>query len=463
MNKKVCRGLALKFIYLITETVSRELYANLSSASFFLDRGYLPIILSQIAIKANIDRLKPGIIIDKGYGSAHISSFIKYKALGFYVVILRSEPIAYNRQLFRMKLNKLTPSIEHVDRVYSLGKINNEDLLSAVNADKLRISGNMRFNILKDTRLRTAFLKKDLLGIKKLGSFILIVSNFPNIDIDERYFESESFHFNETEFFDYKSRLSEHRKNVYHSFIEMIEFLTLNYNELMIIYRPHPSENPSKLKKRLSRYSNFKIVYSNTAVEWINSSKVAIQNNCTTSIEAFLMGKPQISYRKHTNEEFDLEETLFTSYNCFNLESLKVKIDKVLIGDSVLSKTQLMDGSIKLSKYISHLDGFEPLEVMLRDFDGFNSDARIKSQPPEEMLFKSKKVTFLSKKIVFKTKRLILHHIFGDMTIQQISNFSESYIEELLKLINLTRNRNNPLEVKEIADEIFLISNKVRK
>lgn len=450
----------MNYLYFITETVSRELYANLLSASFFIDRGYVPVILSQIAIRHNIDRLKPGIIIDKGYGPNHINSFIKYKMLGFYTVILRSEPIAYNRLIFRMPSNEISPSIEYVDKVYSLGEINNEDLLYAVKANKLRISGNIRFNLLRNKVLRTAFLNKDIPEIKELGNFILVISNFPGIDLDERYFDSKSFYFREAEFSDYNSRLSEHRKNVYHSFVEMIEFLILNYNDLMIVYRPHPSENPNKLKKRLSKYSNFKIIYSDTAYDWINFSKVSIQNNCTTSIEAFLMGKPQISYRKHVNEEFDLEETLFTAYHCFHLDSLKNKIDKVLKGDDVLSKTQYLVGSRKLSKYISNLDGFKPLEIMANDFDDFSNRVQTNSQSIENVMYNSKKIKILQNKIVVKAKRLYRYFVNDDMVIQQLSNFNKHYIKKLLELINLTRDKEKPLDVKEIANEVFIVFKK---
>jgi capsular polysaccharide biosynthesis protein len=47
-----------------------------------------------------------------------------------------------------------------------------------------------------------------------------------------------------------------------------------------------------------------------------------------------------------------------------------------------------------------------------------------------------------------------------DMVIQQLSNFNKHYIKELLELINLTRDKKKPLDVKEIANEVFIVFKK---
>jgi hypothetical protein len=64
--------------------------------------------------------------------------------------------------------------------------------------------------------------------------------------------------------------------------------------------------------------------------------KVLIHNGCTTSVEAFAMGVPAVSYRATTNDDYDygfyrLPNML--SHQCFNFEELQQTIKKILCGE----------------------------------------------------------------------------------------------------------------------------------
>jgi hypothetical protein len=64
--------------------------------------------------------------------------------------------------------------------------------------------------------------------------------------------------------------------------------------------------------------------------------KALIHNGCTTSVEAFAMGVPTVSYRATTNDKYDygfyrLPNKI--SHQCFNFEELKQTLEKILGGE----------------------------------------------------------------------------------------------------------------------------------
>ncbi len=69
---------------------------------------------------------------------------------------------------------------------------------------------------------------------------------------------------------------------------------------------------------------------------WLMACKALIHNGCTTSVEAFAMGVPTVSYRATTNEDYDygfyrLPNML--SHQCFNFEELRQTLEKILCGE----------------------------------------------------------------------------------------------------------------------------------
>jgi hypothetical protein len=64
--------------------------------------------------------------------------------------------------------------------------------------------------------------------------------------------------------------------------------------------------------------------------------KALIHNGCTTSVEAFAMGVPAVSYRATVHEKYDhgfyrLPNKL--SHPCFNFEELKQTLENILCGE----------------------------------------------------------------------------------------------------------------------------------
>jgi len=91
----------------------------------------------------------------------------------------------------------------------------------------------------------------------------------------------------------------------------LIELLAKTYPDRHIIIRPHPTENNEYYTDRLEEFSNVYVTNQGQVREWITSAACVIHHDCTTSLEALLMGKTVIQYRPVFNEEY-VDELLAT-------------------------------------------------------------------------------------------------------------------------------------------------------
>ena len=103
-----------------------------------------------------------------------------------------------------------------------------------------------------------------------------------------------------------------------------------------IIVRPHPTENQQVYKEIAKNCKNVKVINEGNVVPWLMAAKALIHNGCTTSVEAYMMGVPAISYRAKINEEYDLgfyRLPNLISHQCFDFDELQETLIKILAGE----------------------------------------------------------------------------------------------------------------------------------
>jgi surface carbohydrate biosynthesis protein len=96
--------------------------------------------------------------------------------------------------------------------------------------------------------------------------------------------------------------IHDHQKLMLDAVIDLAKKLSALFPERHIIVRPHPGENSSFYSENLAGLKNIFVKKSGTAREWIASAGFVIHHDCTTGMEALLMGCPVIQYRPHYNE-----------------------------------------------------------------------------------------------------------------------------------------------------------------
>lgn len=76
--------------------------------------------------------------------------------------------------------------------------------------------------------------------------------------------------------------------------IELVQYLVQQLPDLQFVLRPHPFENTAPYEV-ITHSGNFQIRQEATSVEWVNHALALIHLNCSTALEAKMLGVPAIS------------------------------------------------------------------------------------------------------------------------------------------------------------------------
>lgn len=152
-------------------------------------------------------------------------------------------------------------------------------------------------------------------------------------------------------------------KVAYKMTLEVIDRLAETFSDIKIIIRPHPFENIFAYKKLL-RHKNVEIKQVGTSLEWINSAKVLIHQNCLTSIEAVMLGREPISLDWFNTEALLEEGSRSISHNANSQMDLERLIADILGSRDVAISQEMLSArkNIIFSRYYT-IDGNSALRV----------------------------------------------------------------------------------------------------
>lgn len=108
--------------------------------------------------------------------------------------------------------------------------------------------------------------------------------------------------YNDPEYMDIQNAIFEHQKLMLTATVDLAKHLGKTFPDRHIIVRPHPGEDHTYYEERLTDLSNVYVEREKTAREWIASAATVIHHDCTTGMEALLMGCQVVHFRPHYDE-----------------------------------------------------------------------------------------------------------------------------------------------------------------
>ena len=102
-----------------------------------------------------------------------------------------------------------------------------------------------------------------------------------------------------------------HQERTALAMIDLAKALAARYPNRHVIVRPHPGEGMEFYKQRLEGLANVFVIKEGSAREWIASAATVIHHDCTTGMEATLMGKLVLQYEPY--EGIEGSATLMTT------------------------------------------------------------------------------------------------------------------------------------------------------
>ena len=290
-------------VFIPIETISRELDAKLVLAHQLVDSNTICFLGQHDMIDSISLFFKEGVYVGKNifktYFPANMKVYKSYKKNKHSILWIHEEGGIYPGEAedWRTNLQELLdPScLEADDQILTWGDFQQDYYNNLSNLTCIAV-GSPRLNLAKEHLLRKLINKFN--RVQK-SDFILINTNFSvaNYISNINYLFKELMHGHDNQAEKHKviQMYAEEQRNVSY-FIETLSELAFKHPNETFVIRPHPTEGIDLYESAFMIYPNVIISKDFTAVEWIEKCKALIQNGCTTSIEAYLIGKKVINF-----------------------------------------------------------------------------------------------------------------------------------------------------------------------
>ena len=306
-----------KVLFIPIETISRELDAKLILASQLVDSDTICFVGQHDVIDRISNFYKNGIYLGKNTFKTHFPAkmniYNQYKENGHSILWLHEEGGIYpgDENDWKKTLDELLDPqvLGKSDQILTWGKFQKNHYEEKTTRTVTSV-GSPRFNLFSDSLLRKLVQKFNRVVLR---DFILVNTNFSI----SNYISNNDLLF-ETLFHGHVDKLIKHNvvklfaqetRTLAH-FIEAISELAMRHPKETFVIRPHPTEATEIYENAFSIYENIHISKEYSAVEWIDRCKVLIQNGCTTSIEAYLMGKKVLNFYPFDSEKLSYSSTI---------------------------------------------------------------------------------------------------------------------------------------------------------
>ena len=127
-------------------------------------------------------------------------------------------------------------------------------------------------------------------------------------------------------------KVTYHRK-VQIALINALVQIAKKYSNLKIVLRPHPAEDHSYYKTILEIFPNIEVIHEGSVIPWILGSKMMIHDGCTTAIEAYLAGKPVLTFKPFKENSSAVFLPNLIGMKCKTEDSLINAVNAVLTGN----------------------------------------------------------------------------------------------------------------------------------
>ncbi|MFT5179658.1 MAG: surface carbohydrate biosynthesis protein [Candidatus Paceibacteria bacterium] len=360
-----------KWLIIPIETKARELYGKLLLSCYAAESGLGVIIGGKKATRGEQDKLPKGTFLEKsippGNSSGVVNNILSFNNK---VSAVDEEGLVYmnKEHYFNRRINP--DSFRKVDHFFTWGKKQADDIASLIESPEGKIvnSGNPRFDLLRP-EFRDIYEKSAQQLKDKYGKIILINTSFwifnnAGVGSDNRIKNAKNSgqiksKAQEEEWL----RMSTLQEKVFHLMLDLLPNLSKEFPDHSIIIRPHPSENNQPWIDKCKDLPNVNMVHEKSANDWIMASDVVIENNCTTSIEAFLLEKAAITYRPEKDEEVEMKLPNGLGFHADNEIDLMDLMKKIINGE-VKKPHDYEDQVSFVKEYIANVDGALASEVI---------------------------------------------------------------------------------------------------
>lgn len=388
-----------RWLIIPMEILERELNGNLLLCMEAIKAGWQCIIGTKRAIYDAAEYLPSGAVFLKSITASEIGNMQLLKKGGRKLVSLDVEGLVYV-SLEEFVSNRFTyETLDETDRLFFWGDVQRNAIAEAYPdyAEKFITTGSPIADLWKNKEFHA--LHKDrveeLQG--RYGKYILLPSAFalPNHHLgreanfkimlrDRMIADMPDVH-------EFWMTYEEHVYQVFEQFLDVVPHVSKAFPDHTIIIRPHPSESAARWVEKAEGLDNVQVIFEGAITPWVIGSEAVLQWGCTTAIEAFLIGRPVVSYnpiappiRKEDEERFDHKLPHTVSITNRTPEETVQSLKRVLEGKKDMPKAE------DLKKWIYNAPEGAAAEIMshLQNLD-LNPDT-LRPLPAQKVTWKER-------------------------------------------------------------------------
>ncbi|SNB70367.1 surface carbohydrate biosynthesis protein [Arboricoccus pini] len=328
-------------VVLPIEIRNRELDGMLLLGAVLAERGHPVLMGNRQSLIRRHASLPPAILLGKTVQQPDAEVYSRWREAGHRIAVLDEEGlITYSTELY-LRRRVHVPTMTQADMLLAWGPEHAriwEGVEMGLPRPPVRAVGNARFDLLR-AELRGAHADAAAAIRARLGPFILFNSNFAAVNAftpeqNRLPHPDELARAGQTPPPYYDPGLARYRHRLFAAYKEALPAIARRFPNHRLVVRPHPAECPDAWRQSLTGLPNAHVVYEDAAQPWIMAATQVIHHSCTTAVEAYLMGRPALSYRPVENDAFDPLLTGVCSERVRDLDTLLARLDACLSGDT---------------------------------------------------------------------------------------------------------------------------------
>lgn len=385
-----------RILFLPIETIARELDGKLLLAHRALARGYKVIIGRKSDTKKAAENLGYGIYMYKDHNFHPFPNALGNDKKEFKYVALDEEGLVFNDNEAYLK-RAMPHNVEHLDLIFTWGNYQ-KNLLIKENPELLKKTiavGNPRFDLLRSNFKVLREGKTNSL-IEQWGSYVIVNTNFAAGNLSH-YYNCSYIKKQERSALKYLGRpLSDkersfyqgkevYYKNLFFSYIEMLEELSSRFPFIQFILRPHPSEDIENWRKNVEGLNNVHVVFEGSATEWMQGALAVIHTGCTTGIEGRTLQKPVFSYNPNPDYRHQSFLPDKFGYKVEDIETLCILLSNVVNNSNSFVKEQYNKQLGEAKQWIENITGPLAAERILDSLDNIFDRSSNRNYKKEDM------------------------------------------------------------------------------
>jgi hypothetical protein len=252
--------------------------------------------------------------------------------------------------------------------------------------------------------------------------------------------------------------------------VQGVKQLAHAFPNINFIVRPHPSEEKSTWVSALASVRNTSVENSGSVIPWILASEGVIHRNCTTGVEAFVLGKPVLRYHPLYDSDYESNFSNAFGVGFDNIDCLIDYIGKPFEKEfrSNTNETKNKEEAKLIKEYVENFSGGFSCERILDSISSFEE-----ADLPLSIVSRLGYKTLLAGKARYNFVNLLrkLNSSSGDMAdlsggfnflkkSQKFPGIKLDYVNSMIKKFAKLSDSNNTIEhnVEAIDYDCFMVS-----